>query len=145
MVTVEEVMRFCNNFFETGYLDGDFRIDHGNFVDMGYPIPVDSYLAISGSAFNDGVHYMERLHQLTDEEFKGRVWLLAPPLSFISLCEQIAAYDEKNPTGAMVSESFGGYSYSRGAGSQTTGTASPWQQAFAISLRPYRRMYTEVV
>lgn len=143
-VNVEAVMRYCNNFFEVSYYEGEFRIEDHRLI-LPDELPADTFIAVQGSLFSDGVHRLDLLHQFSaDETFTGRVYILHPPESFLKLCEEVAAYDEKNPTGAFVSESFGGYSYSRGAGSSATGTASPWQQAFAISLRPYRRMFTEV-
>lgn len=143
-VNVEAVMRYVNNFFEVSEFSGEFTIaDHKLLLPE--ELPADTFIAVKGSLFNDGVHLLNVLHQFkADETFKGVVYILHPPEGFIEICDAIAAYDEKNPTGAYVSESFGGYSYNRGSGSSETGTASPWQQAFGVALRPYRRMFTEV-
>lgn len=143
MVTTEQVMREVNNFFGVSFLEGSFAIENGT---INCEVPVGAYIYVSGSMMNDGLHHMDVVHRFEhDEEFEGRVWFCQPPRTFIALCEEIAAYDAKNPTGAYISESFGGYSYNRGSGSSSTGTASPWQQAFSVALRPYRRMYTEVI
>ena len=77
-----------------------------------------------------------------DEAFAGRVWLLHPPDDFAALVEEIAAYDQRNPAGAYHSETFGDYSYIRSTNGD--GAALDWPQAFAQSLAPYRRMFTEV-
>ena len=139
MSMVEQVMRECHNYFEWCEYYGNTKIKDGVLV--GISMDDSEYFAISGSKFNDGVHcgILEK-----DEEFTGRVWLLHPPKSFIELCERIEAYVKKNPTGSMASENFGTYSYNRGSGSSVTGTAAPWQQAFAFDLKLYRRMFTEV-
>ena len=143
-VNVEAVMRYVNNFFEVSQYDGEFTITDHRLV-LPEDLPVGTFIAIRGSLFNDGVHKIDLLHRFEDETFSGVVYILHPPESFLAICAEIEDYEAKTPTGSFVSESFGGYSYSRGSGSSETGTASPWQQAFAIALRPYRRMFTEVV
>ena len=79
-----------------------------------------------------------------DEVFEGEIWALAVPEAVIALAEEIAAWREKNPETDKVSESFGGYSYSRGSGNAgQTGGAGGWQAAFAARLAPYRRPYDD--
>lgn len=143
-VSVETVMRYINNFFEVCEYHGEFAIEDHK-LQLPDEMPTGTFIAVKGSLFNDGVHRLELTHRFnTDETFNGVVYVLHPPESFLAICSEIAEYDEKNPTGSFVSESFGGYSYSRGSGSAETGTASTWQQAYTVALRPYRRMYTEV-
>ena len=56
------------------------------------------------------------------------------------------AHDEKNEArdsenmSPYTSESFDGYSYSKG-GNSKGGTATSWQSQFADRLKPYRRLY----
>ena len=106
------------------------------------------YIGIEGSTLHDGVYkYTDDALEGADadlpaETFKGRIWLLAPPRSFVSMCERISEYDDKNPAGALQSESFGDYSYTRASGGN--GKAATWQQAFATQMFGYRKMYTEV-
>ena len=145
-VSIAAVMRHCRNFFEVGYLDGVFCIT-GNAL----PDAKDAhYVYISGSMYRDGVWEIcngyltgKSIEGLEDEEFDGRVWLLAPPIDFLETCKTIAEYEEKNPVGAMQSESFGEYSYTRQSLSGTNGLTG-WQAAFCGQLAPYRRMFTEV-
>ena len=73
-----------------------------------------------------------------DEIFTGEIWALAIPPAVIALADEIAAWRERNPETDKTSESFGGYSYTRGAASGS-GTAGGWQTAFAARLAPYRR------
>lgn len=139
-VTVGSVMRHCRNYFERGLFDGDFTIQGGALVS---PALADGrYIAISGSAYNDGVHKVGA-DTLTDESFTGRVWLLSPPASFIALAGEIAEWDEKNPTSAYTSESFGNYSYTRASDGQ--GGAATWQSIFASRLRDYQLLSSEVM
>jgi hypothetical protein len=143
-VSVAAVMRHCRNYFETGYLDGTFRI-------TGNALSADTggvhFVYISGSLMHDGVWEMcdgyltgRSVEGMHDEEFTGRVWLLAPPVDFLELCKIISDYEEKNPVTALSSESFGGYSRTWNAEQIGKG----WSVAFNASLIPYRHMFTEV-
>ena len=142
-VSVAAVMRHINNFFEVGCISGGFAIS-GNAI---CPAPESPWCYVSGSWLHEGLWQVlgGKLQgmqgRLPDEEFDGRVWLLKPPPDFLALCEEISSYDDKNPTGALISESFGDYSYTR---SGSAATAKGWQAAFAERLSPYRRMFTEV-
>lgn len=141
-ISVAAVMRQINNFFEVGYVDGRFAIS-GNAI---VPAPDSAWCYISGSMLHDGVWQVcgGKLQGMTgglpDEEFDGRVWLLKPPADFLVLCDEISAFDEKNPVGALMQESFGGYSYMR----QQSTVGGTWQDAYAKRLTHYRRMFTEV-
>lgn len=132
------VMRLVRNFFERERIEGTFTVSGGVLE----PMPDAPYIAISGSAWHDGVFPAGPLPETGhDERFAGKVWGLHPPDDFLALCEEISSYDAKNPVGAPQSESFGAYSYTRASG----GTAgNGWEAAFACRLLPYRRMYTEV-
>ena len=150
-VSIAAVMRRVRNYFERECIEGAFAICGGVLE----PMPDAPYIAISGSARHDGVFPASALsgeltgdelsglinHDIVlakDETFDGKVWGLHPPDDFLALCEEISAYDGKNPIGAPQSESFGAYSYSRGA------AEGGWEAAFAGRLLPYRRMFTEV-
>ena len=86
------------------------------------------YYRIRGSVFNDGLHRIDGGEALTDEAFTGEVWALAIPK---------AAWRESNPETDKTSESFGGYSYSRGQ--SASGGVGGWQAAFASRLNAWRR------
>lgn len=136
-VSIAAVMRHVRNFFERGCIEGEFTVSGGVLT----PAPRAPYVAIEGSAFNDGVYRIDELKKDQDETFIGRVWCLHPPEDFVSLCKEIATFDEKNPAGSMQSETFGEYSYNRAT---ANGNVQGWQMAFAQQLIPYRRMFTEV-
>jgi hypothetical protein len=144
-VSVAAVMRQCRNYFETGYIDGTFRIT-GNALSGADGA---RWVYISGSECHNGVWEVydgyltgRSVVGLHDEEFEGRIWLLDPPPDFLALCETIKTYEEKNPVGAFVQERFGEYSYMRGQMGKAIDMG--WQAAFSPALTEYRRMFTEV-
>ena len=141
--TVSALMSQCRNYFETGYIDGTFRIA-GNALEG---VEGAHYVYISGSLYHNGVWELcdgyltgRDVGGLHDEEFDGRVWFLNPPPDFLNLCKSIKAYDEKNPMSAIIRETFGGYS--REWASEMMGKAGA--EVFANRLTAYRRMFTEV-
>ena len=142
-VSVAAVMRHIRNYFDRGYRYGDFTIIGGALT----PAPDSAYVYIAGSVLHDGVWALsgDMLQGvpdgLRDESFSGRVYELHPPDDFLRLCGEISEYDDKNPVGALQSESFGDYSYTRAS---VQGGAQGWQAAFRPQLDAYRRMVTEV-
>ena len=144
---MEKVMRACNNAFEVGYWEGVVTVDATNktiSVDGSSVKGVNDYVFIADSLYNNGLFKPEDpASAYTDETFTGKVWLLAPPKDFIRLCDEISTWTEKNPAGGYVSESFGGYSYSRGA--KSNGAAVSWEDVFSDAITPYRRMFSEVL
>ena len=144
-VSIAAVMRHCRNFFEVGYLDGTFRII-GNVL----PDAKDAhYVYISGSMYHDGVWEIcngyltgKSIEGLEDEEFDGRVWLLAPPIDFLETVKTMREYEEKNPVSALASETFGGYSRTWATGGKPSDRSA--MAVFRDSIAPYIRMFTEV-
>lgn len=143
--SVGSVMRYCRNYFEVGYVDGTFRITGNALHGAGDGV---HWVHISGSIMHDGVWEIcngyltgRSVEGLEDEEFDGRVWLLAPTMEFIDLCKEIQEYEKKNPLGSFASESFGEYRYTRRFAADGK---NDWQTTFAAQIAPYVRMYTEV-
>lgn len=128
---------------------GDFSIVAGQIVPS-LTIPTD-YIRIVGSHLNDGVHKRgQNGFELVDEgEFHGAIWIMSPPKDFLDLVEEIAAWQQKNggvdspAMSPFSSESFGGYSYSKGAsggGASGTSATNTWIGAFGKRLNIYRRI-----
>ena len=145
---VYRVMRECRNFFESGYLKTTFTISGGAISPAALFRP-GMYIAVEDSMFHNGVFRVGEGGALDgvptgvfDETFTGRVYFLNPSSGFLSLCEEIARFIEKTPSGAFQSESMGEYSYTRAGGK--SGAVLTWQQHFADDLREYRRAFTEV-
>ena len=136
---LEEVLKHLNNWFliEDGIHTGTFVVN-----DSGIALPFlqdSQYFRVLGSVFNDGLHQYPAT-DMTNETFDGAVWALAIPKTVISLAEDISTWQEKNGNaGPYISESFGGYSYSRATNS-ATGQAATWQDAFRGRLNNWRRI-----
>ena len=169
---LETILTHLNNWFpaKNGKHSGAFAIVSGvPRVDFLAP---GQYYRVRGSALNDGLHRAaapssasdampsgEALDAreagtgrdetqggdvLHDESFTGEIWALAIPQAVIALAGEIAAWRKANPETDKLSESFGGYSYTRGSGSATGAPgATGWQAVFAARLRPYRRVYDD--
>ena len=141
---------FCcelNNFFKKEIYLGEFTIEGGRIV---LPAIVDiksgQYFRIVGSVFNDGV-YQYPASGLTDEAFQGAVWAMAVPPSALALFDTIKEWDTKYANDEVAnspyqSESFGGYSYSKGYNSSANGsdTTVSWQKQFKSRLNRWRKL-----
>lgn len=135
---LEAILTHLHNWFPVkgGKHAGAFTIASGVLSpDVG--LVSGQYYRIRGSVFNDGLHKMGDSELLTDESFTGEVWALAVPKAVQELAKEVAAWIEKNPVTDKVSESFGGYSYSRGQ--NASGGAGGWKSAFADRLNAWRR------
>jgi len=120
---------------------GEFTVSGGeitSLIDLG--IQEGQYYRIVGSVFNDGVYQYPNT-DLTNETFKGGIWLMKVPSDIISLSNDISEWITNN-AGALnspyQSESFGGYSYSKA--SSNTGTALSWQDQFSQRLNMWRKI-----
>lgn len=130
------------------FVQRDVDIHAGNYtISNGVlsPIPfvqVGQYYRIVGSALNDGVYKRGTDDQhLSDEEFFGTVWSMRVPKDFVALCAEIKSWQTANAealSGPYQSESFGGYSYSKG--SSANGGAWTWQDQFRNKLNAYRKL-----
>lgn len=152
---MESIMQYLHNYFylfkERGRFQIEFNtitLDGGNELYGEYK--AGQYILIRGSALNDGVYRVLAVSEdgipgitiegcLNDENFEGYVCSLGVPPSFVKLCNEIEIFNKNNAgaNGGIVSESFGGYAYTRAQGANgKTG----WVVAFQTQLSPYRRM-----
>lgn len=144
--TLTELCQELRNWFDRERHTGSFEIADGNIVaDF---LREGQYFRIVGSIFNDGVH-MYPASDLQDETFDGAVWALAIPCPVIKLATEIAAWREKNEAAdsanmsPFMSESFGGYSYSKGASNRSTGTSGgslSWKDVFSARMNAWRKL-----
>ena len=145
-----ELCQELKNWFDRERYTGSFQIEGGSIA---APFLADGqYYRILGSVFNDGVHQYghEAEGELEDETFDGAVWALGIPKAVIKLAEDIAEWQNKYGTvdsAAMspyTSESFGGYTYSKGGGSASSGSGSgggsSWRSVFASRLNMWRKL-----
>lgn len=125
---------------------GDFAIIDGH-ITPSFDIPTD-YIRIVGSHLNDGVHKVSDNDLVNEGKFHGAIWVMSPPKDFLALVDEIKSWQDANgkvDSAAMspfMSESFGGYSYSKGYGGNEQGGSSipTWQSQYASRLRIYRRI-----
>lgn len=136
--TVANVMRRCKNYFDREVANGQFRIVGGVLS----PSIDSKWVYIKGSKKNDGVHDLTANNTLQDEVFEGTIWCLYPTNDFLALCIDIGNFTAENARTGVISESFGNYSHTDATG--VTGGKLTWQEAFAIDLQPFVRMFTGV-
>lgn len=131
---LEQVLRYLCNWFVVGTHCGSYTIENGN-ITLPF-LKEKQYFRIVGSVFNDGV-YQYPAANLTDETFDGSVWALAIPKSLLDTVAEITVWNEKNAeamSSPYTSESFGGYSYTKG------NAATGWQAAFKGRLYQWRKI-----
>ena len=142
-----EVCAEIRNYFIRGYNDihsGTFTISNGSIEALSFLLD-GQYYRIVGSVFNDGVHkYGDNKDVLIDEVFTGAVWAMAVPPAVIALSAEIDDWVAANAdvlASPYQSESFGGYSYTKGGSYANDNKAAyGWKDQFASKLSPYRRI-----
>ena len=150
---IEEICKEIRNWF-CSYDNGDiykgkFNIEAGVVTGLdGTPTPpiIDgSYYRIVGSLTTDGVVYAGTDYP-ADETFTGEIWLLHFPKAFLELCDEIKAWQDENGGATstnmspFTSESFGGYSYSKGGSGSSGGSAVTWKAQYASRLNAWRKI-----
>ena len=138
---LETILMHLNNWFPVngGARYGEHEIVSGELC-ADYLKP-GQYFSIEGSLFNDGLHRYpcEEVDCLRDEVFVGGVIPLAIPRAVIELAERIERYEKENPATDKVSESFGGYSYTRGTDG-SGGISGGWKTVFRRELNAWKRV-----
>ena len=138
-----ELCQELKNWFVREKHTGTFAIADGNLV-CDFLVP-GQYFRIIGSIFSDGVH-LYPADDLPPETFTGAVWTLAIPPHIVALSDEIDAWRAKYEgadSAAMSpfqSESFGGYSYSKGSSGSGGAAGVNWQTAFAPKLNAWRKL-----
>ena len=123
-------------------IDGsvDFKDDTKSVSDI---LLDGQYFRIVGSVFNDGV-YKYPVDDLKDEEFSGAIWAMRVPNEVLDLLDEINAWLEKygeSVNSPYQSESFGGYSYTKGTLSNEGTTKSiGWSTIFRAKLNRWRKI-----
>lgn len=131
--TVGEMCASLRNYFALDPISGEFTIKDSDITVPG--LVRGQYFRIDGSIFNDGVHRYGEISMNGDETFTGTITPMAVPPAFESVAAEIEEWKQKNAeviNSPYQSESFGGYSY-------TKGTAS-WQDVFAKRLNRWRKI-----
>ena len=119
---LSEVCRYLNNWFDLDRYYGEFTITGGNIT--GVELQAGQYFRVIGSVFNDGVYLS-----------------LAIPPEVIAISEEIDAWKAKygaTDSAALSpfqSESFGGYSYSKGSTSDGKNGGGDWTNVAGFTSR----------
>ena len=136
-----ELCTELRNYFEVpnGRHFGKFEISGGSIAPLDF-LQEGQYFRIVGSVFNDGVYKYPITGELQDETFDGAIWEMAVPNDFVLLCEEISKWKEQESSkpSPYVSESFGGYSYTKATNSK--GMTATWKDAFLERLNRYRKV-----
>ena len=136
-----EICQELKNWFDVRRIFGEFTIAEGHItVD---DLQESQYFRIIGSVFNDGVH--QSTDALTDEVFDGAVWLLAIPQPIVDLNLEIENWVDKygeQIVSPYNSESFEGYSYSKGGANwgSSSNSVPTWKSVFADKLNRWRKI-----
>lgn len=140
---LEQTLDYIHNYFERDIVDGSFTISDGSVV-LDF-LQDGQYFRICGSVFNDGVHKYPA-NDLTDETFTGQIRAMAVPPAVIALADEITAWIDKYGdamNSPYQSESFGGYSYSKGSGqnsSNNSNNPADWRVVFGSRLNHWRKI-----
>ena len=115
---------------------GKFTIEGGKIAPSDF-LKEKDYYRIIGSKHNDGL-YQYPNSDLTDEVFDGAVWVMRVPPSLVTLAQQYKEELEKESgkPSAYISESFGGYSYTKATNSK--GVPLNWEHLHADELNQWR-------
>lgn len=145
-MTMTDFCEELHNWFDVDRIFGTFTISNGEIIVPNGYLRNNQYFRIVGSVFNDGVHQYP-VSGLTGETFEGAVWAMAVPPAAIALFEEIKDWDSKYSQNEAAnspfqSESFGGYSYSKGYSSSANGsdTTVSWQKQFKSRLSRWRKL-----
>lgn len=129
---------FINDFSKDLYF-GEFTIVD-NSIELSF-LDDNQYFRIVGSKFNDGVYKYDNKLTLVDETFQGAIWSMSVPPDFINAVQEAEQYLTTHPLGMEYqSESFGGYSYSRGGGNNSSAGFWFLPTTIAKRLNQYRRL-----
>ena len=115
---------------------GEYTVNDGE-ITLPF-LAAGQFFRVVGSVFCDGVYRCgDKLP--ADETFDGAVWAMAIPPALEAIAVEIEEWKQKNAgviNSPYQSESFGGYSYSKGTGSDS----ASWQGAFASRLNRWRKI-----
>jgi len=153
-------MKEIRNFFIVSVERGDFSIE-GSILSAESDYLIGQYIYIPGaiqrhngtvgSLLNEGIYLVQdsliTLAGAQDETWAGTICGLAVPQDFVELAAEIGAFQaeaNKSPAaGALQSESFAGYSYSRMT--NASGLPVTWRDVYAGRLNKYRKLRAERV
>lgn len=130
---IDEICASLHNYFAVDIVPGEYTVNDGE-ITLPF-LAAGQFFRVVGSVFCDGVYRCgDKLP--ADETFDGAIWALAIPPAFEAVAAEIEEWKQKNAeviNSPYQSESFGGYSYTKGSDSAS------WQGVFAKRLNRWRR------
>lgn len=131
---IDAICALLRNYFVVEIVDGEYTV-----TDREITLPflaAGQFFRVVGSVFCDGVYRCgDKLP--ADETFDGAIWAMAIPPTLEELAAEIEEWKAKNAdvlASPYQSESFGGYSYTKGSDSAS------WQGVFAKRLNRWRKL-----
>lgn len=131
---IDEICASLNNYFAVDIVPGEYTVNDGE-ITLPF-LAAGQFFRVVGSVFCDGVYrYGDKLP--ADETFDGAIWAMAIPPALEAIAAEIEEWKAKNAdvlTSPYQSESFGGYSYTKGSDSAS------WHGVFAKRLNRWRKL-----
>lgn len=131
---IDEICASLHNYFAVDIVPGEYTVNDGE-ITLPF-LAAGQFFRVVGSVFCDGVYRCgDKLP--ADETFDGAIWAMAIPPTLEELAAEIEEWKAKNAdvlASPYQSESFGGYSYTKGSDSAS------WQGVFAKRLNRWRKL-----
>lgn len=131
---IDEICASLHNYFAVDIVPGEYTVNDGE-ITLPF-LAAGQFFRVVGSVFCDGVYRCgDKLP--ADETFDGAVWAMAIPPALEAIAVEIEEWKQKNAgviNSPYQSESFGGYSYTKGSDSAS------WQGVFAKRLNRWRKL-----
>lgn len=131
---IDEICASLHNYFAVDIVPGEYTVNDGE-ITLPF-LAAGQFFRVVGSVFCDGVYRCgDKLP--ADETFDGAIWAMAIPPALEAIAAEIEEWKAKNAdvlASPYQSESFGGYSYTKGSDSAS------WQGVFAKRLNRWRKL-----
>lgn len=131
---IDEICASLHNYFAVDIVPGEYTVNDGE-ITLPF-LAAGQFFRVVGSVFCDGVYRCgDKLP--ADETFDGAIWAMAIPPTLEELAAEIEEWKQKNAeviNSPYQSESFGGYSYTKGSDSAS------WHGVFAKRLNRWRKL-----
>lgn len=124
----------CTNYFAVDIVPGEYTVNDGE-ITLPFLAARTVFSRRRQRLLRRGVSLRDKLP--ADETFDGAVWAMAIPPALEAIAVEIEEWKAKNAdvlASPYQSESFGGYSYTKGSDSAS------WQGVFAKRLNRWRKL-----
>jgi len=160
---LERLCASLHNYFERHPVPHERMVYPGEYTITGGSITLPFLLSgqrfrIKGSALSDGVYTYgatikdddgDKAATLADETFDGEIWAMYPPKAALEAAAEAKTWLSNSQNAAAIaspytSESFGGYSYTKGTTNEADGMPSgTWYGVPKSLLNQWRKVHEE--